>query len=430
MAKFSDRKNFTTVPIGTVQCRCGCGKSADATGKCEECKAADRERQQHIINSQKNDAITDSGNPLDVSTRAFMESKFSQNFSNVRVHTNPQAQNSAQRIGAEAFTIGNNIAFAKGKYQPGTHDGKKLLAHELTHTLQQSGKPMLKLSEEHYTDMVAQNEPQEQEAQEMEQKVDVENSRDYEYTPDPELDGELPPLSDEEIATLLEEAGTQVAEEKSEEKDSISATPSESNAAPEEKDAAPMDPTLLAAPPEGRAKGKEKEEKSKDKPKGSKRIVVNLAKQEATAFEGDTPVKRMKISSGKKGHPTTVGPTKIGQRDIDHESGTYGTCIGKKSSHPAEKGKKSCKEGETYKGAPMPYFQRFGQTAEGFHVGDINKPNASHGCVRLGEASAKWLWDWAKSGTAVNVISGAEKKKLPAKGQPKKPANPPKKKKK
>jgi hypothetical protein len=77
--------------------------------------------------------------PLDAETRAFFEPRFGYDFSQVRVHTDAAASASAEALGANAFTYGNHIAFGPGRYNPETHEGKRLLAHEITHVLQQPG---------------------------------------------------------------------------------------------------------------------------------------------------------------------------------------------------------------------------------------------------------------------------------------------------
>lgn len=77
------------------------------------------------------------GQFIDARTRLLMESRFKHDFSPVRVHTNPQAAASAQVMNARAYTIGNNIIFANGQYAPSTVPGQRLLAHELTHVIQQ-----------------------------------------------------------------------------------------------------------------------------------------------------------------------------------------------------------------------------------------------------------------------------------------------------
>jgi Domain of unknown function (DUF4157) len=77
------------------------------------------------------------GQPLDASTREYMESRFGHGFSQVRVHTGQQAAASASAMGARAYTHGSDIAFAAGAYAPATGRGRRLLAHELAHVVQQ-----------------------------------------------------------------------------------------------------------------------------------------------------------------------------------------------------------------------------------------------------------------------------------------------------
>ena len=78
-----------------------------------------------------------SGQPLPKETRTFMESRLGLDFSAVRVHTDSHAVQMARELNAEAFTVGRNIYFGIGRYNPGASSGKKLLAHELTHVVQQ-----------------------------------------------------------------------------------------------------------------------------------------------------------------------------------------------------------------------------------------------------------------------------------------------------
>ncbi len=79
------------------------------------------------------------GSSLPEATRDFMEPRFGNDFSQVRVHTDSTAVQMSQAIGAQAFTHGNDIYFNAGKYDPNSHAGKELLAHELTHVVQQTG---------------------------------------------------------------------------------------------------------------------------------------------------------------------------------------------------------------------------------------------------------------------------------------------------
>jgi hypothetical protein len=76
--------------------------------------------------------------PLDVETRALMESRFGHDFSGVRVHNDGLAAESALAVNALAYTVGQHVVFGEGQYAPKTESGRRLLAHELTHTLQQS----------------------------------------------------------------------------------------------------------------------------------------------------------------------------------------------------------------------------------------------------------------------------------------------------
>lgn len=84
------------------------------------------------------DALNTTGAPLDKTTQGFMESKFGKDFSQVKVHTDATAAQSASMLDASAYTVGSDIVFNKNQYDPANTEGKKLLAHELTHVSQQS----------------------------------------------------------------------------------------------------------------------------------------------------------------------------------------------------------------------------------------------------------------------------------------------------
>jgi Domain of unknown function (DUF4157)/LysM domain len=81
------------------------------------------------------------GRPLDGATRGFMESRFGQDFSQVRIHADGRAAASAQAVNALAYTVGSSIAFDHGRYAPATAAGRHLLAHELAHVAQQGAGP-------------------------------------------------------------------------------------------------------------------------------------------------------------------------------------------------------------------------------------------------------------------------------------------------
>jgi Domain of unknown function (DUF4157) len=96
------------------------------------------------------------GSLMDSGTKDFMENRFGVDFSDVRIHTNSGAVQMSQELHAQAFTVGNDVYFNEGKYNPNTDSGKHLLAHELTHTVQQSGSEVKKLQKKTSTAPVIQ----------------------------------------------------------------------------------------------------------------------------------------------------------------------------------------------------------------------------------------------------------------------------------
>lgn len=84
-------------------------------------------------------ALRGGGQPLSESTRAFFEPRFGTDFSRVRVHSGGAAEQSARDVNALAYTVGRDIVFGAGRFAPGTHEGRRLIAHELTHVVHQSG---------------------------------------------------------------------------------------------------------------------------------------------------------------------------------------------------------------------------------------------------------------------------------------------------
>lgn len=80
-----------------------------------------------------------SGASLPAADRAFFESRFDRDFSHVRIHDGQAADTASRAMAARAFTLGSDIAFADGAYRPGTGEGRRLIAHELTHVLQGNG---------------------------------------------------------------------------------------------------------------------------------------------------------------------------------------------------------------------------------------------------------------------------------------------------
>ena len=173
---------------GILQRQCACGGAAGISGECEECRnkrqlglqtklkvnepgdiyeqEADRVANQvmatsarhsvsgapphiqrfsgqshelHAVAASVDQALTSPGKPLEPGLRQGMEQRFGCDFSRVRLHTGVTARQSACDLNADAYTVGNDIVFGAGRFSPGTHQGRRLLAHELTHVVQQSG---------------------------------------------------------------------------------------------------------------------------------------------------------------------------------------------------------------------------------------------------------------------------------------------------
>ena len=112
---------------------------------CSSCslknKSSQKEGQKSHVNKFLGSRI--SGKSLDSSSRELMELKFGYDFSSVRVHDDSQASRSARKINALAYTIGNHIFFNKNSYSFSSDGGKRLLAHELAHVVQQSGSDQI-----------------------------------------------------------------------------------------------------------------------------------------------------------------------------------------------------------------------------------------------------------------------------------------------
>ena len=121
----------------SVQRQCACA------GKCERCEKRRLQRKASSPNTPRrapgvvDEVLTASGRPLDAATRAFMEPRFGQDFSRVRVHSDERATQAARAVHAHAFTVGSDIVFESGRYAPGNPEGRRLLAHELAHVVQQ-----------------------------------------------------------------------------------------------------------------------------------------------------------------------------------------------------------------------------------------------------------------------------------------------------
>ncbi len=147
----SVRPAFTPVRSGLLQRKCACGGKADADGECEECRKkklqlkanrTDHGAENTSVPPLVHEVLRSPGHSLDAETRAFMEPRFGHDFSRVKLHTDGQADRAANQLGALAFTVGQHIAFRHGAFATRSLSGRRLLAHELAHTVQQAETPL------------------------------------------------------------------------------------------------------------------------------------------------------------------------------------------------------------------------------------------------------------------------------------------------
>jgi hypothetical protein len=96
-------------------------------------------RNNSLLPTSVHQVLRSPGQPLDTAMRAFMEPRFGYDFSHVRVHTDELAAESARAVSAHAYAVGQNVVFASGQYAPATAAGRRLVAHELAHVVQQNG---------------------------------------------------------------------------------------------------------------------------------------------------------------------------------------------------------------------------------------------------------------------------------------------------
>jgi hypothetical protein len=92
--------------------------------------------------SPVHDVVSSGGRPLEPDVRTDMETRLGADFGDVRVHDDGAAHRSAQSVNAHAYTVGSNIVFQRDKYDPGSDSGRTMLAHELTHVVQQRSGPV------------------------------------------------------------------------------------------------------------------------------------------------------------------------------------------------------------------------------------------------------------------------------------------------
>jgi Domain of unknown function (DUF4157) len=143
-------EQVTRAPEPRLQRACACG------GRCAGACGAEEQGRKHGLLQTKalragggvetaappvvHEVLRSPGRPLDSSMRAFMESRFGQDFGRVRVHTDARAAESARALNALAYASGTHVVFGAGRYAPGAGEGRRLIAHELAHVVQQTGQ--------------------------------------------------------------------------------------------------------------------------------------------------------------------------------------------------------------------------------------------------------------------------------------------------
>ncbi len=139
---------FMPPPTSLLQRASACVGNPTVNGEFAECRAKQLSKQRHAATPAErssavppivHEVLSSPGQSLDAETRTFMEPRFGHNFSNVRVHADARAAESARVVNAMAYTVGRDTVFGMGQYAPATTSGQKLLAHELAHVVQQSG---------------------------------------------------------------------------------------------------------------------------------------------------------------------------------------------------------------------------------------------------------------------------------------------------
>src|SRR5271165_3485189 len=184
-----------------LQRKCDCGGGPD-------CDCDSKEKKQHKGGLRRapagsgttpqtappivHETLQSPGEMLDRDTRAFFESRFGQDFSGVRIHTDSRAAESARAVNALAYTVGRDIAFASGRFAPATTEGRRLLAHELTHTVQQRGSAIRGISRQAGNEQSQNVSPVEQQANQSEKAVSSDVAPGDTGEPQPVDPGETP----------------------------------------------------------------------------------------------------------------------------------------------------------------------------------------------------------------------------------------------
>jgi Domain of unknown function (DUF4157) len=133
---------------GSLGRNCACGANT-TSHQCDSCKSkggvlqrkASARDDSSEVPPLVHEVLRSPGQPLDSATRAFFEPRFGHDFSQVRVHNDAKAAESARAVNALAYTVGRDVVFGMGRYAPTASEGQNILAHELVHVIQQNGAP-------------------------------------------------------------------------------------------------------------------------------------------------------------------------------------------------------------------------------------------------------------------------------------------------
>lgn len=130
---------------GILQPKCGCRRTKSPSGECRHCGDKELTLQRSALSGRSpsgippivNRVLDSPGEPLSPGLRNFFGPRFGHDFSDIRVHNGPLAAASALSVDANAYTVGKHIVFGSGNHLPSSEKGRRLLAHELAHTIQQ-----------------------------------------------------------------------------------------------------------------------------------------------------------------------------------------------------------------------------------------------------------------------------------------------------
>ena len=142
-AGHTGRARPSQVPLSPGRAKdehCPCGGSTEPGGECAACRSKHFARQGKVAAERLAylDVLRSPGRPLDAGSRSFFERGFGHDFSQVRVHADAEAAESARAVQAAAYTVGRHVVFGAGRYAPGTTAGSRLIGHELAHVVQQA----------------------------------------------------------------------------------------------------------------------------------------------------------------------------------------------------------------------------------------------------------------------------------------------------